>query len=366
MSNRVRSAIRALASDSLQAAPTALWRTLAPKSCVGVCYHLVAETRPAHLKHYAVLDPAAFEADLDYLDRNNGFIDYEALVERRSKTAAQRDNRALLTFDDGFSECATVIAPILKRRAISGVFFLITDLIDNKVLFRENKAALCIDKVLTTPVDVVEAISAELGLTTVRAPATSQTLFGHLSKSALELADLEASDPRSWPLIDWLLTKASARTDVLDALCDRLGVEPGAYLAAAKPYLTREQILELHADGFTIGAHSCTHRQLSDLTPEEAEREIVESCRAVQAITGQEKVPFAFPYFGGWLDRTWLADLRERHPFIGLFFDTDGLREDAPFIVQRVFGERFTRDSTLELILRRAWGRPAAWKRRVS
>ena len=366
MSNRVRSAIRALASDSLQAAPTALWRRLAPKSCVSVCHHLVAQARPSHLKHYAVLDPVAFEADLDYLDRHNGFIDYAALVERRSITSPPRDNRVLLTFDDGFSECATIIAPILKRRAVSGVFFLITDLIDNQALFRENKAALCIDRVLTTPMDVVAAITAELGLTTVRAPASSQPLFGHISKSALELAALEASDPRRWPLLDWLLTEASNRTEALDALCERLGVQPDAYLAAAKPYLTREQILELHANGFTIGAHSCTHRQLSDLSPEEAEREIVESCRAVQAITGQEKVPFAFPYFGGWLDRRWLAALRDRHPVIGLFFDTDGLREDEPFIVQRVFGERFTRDSTLELILRRAWGRPAAWKRRVS
>ena len=366
MSNRVRSAIRALASDSLQAAPTALWRTLAPKSCVSVCYHLVAEARPAHLKHYAVLDPAAFEADLDYLGRHNGFIDYETLVERRSMASPPRDNRVLLTFDDGFSECATVIAPILKRRAISGVIFLITDLIDNKALFHENKAALCIDRVLASPVDVAEAIIAELGLTVVRSPASSHVLFGHVGKSALELAAVETADPRLWPLLDWLLTEAPARTEALDALCERLGVQPDAYLAAAQPYLNREQILALHADGFTIGAHSCTHRQLSDLSPDEAEREIVESCRAVQAITGQAKVPFAFPYFGGWLDRRWLADLRARHPVIGLFFDTDGLREDAPFIVQRVFGERFTRDGTLELILRRAWGRPEAWRRRVS
>ena len=366
MSNHVRSAIRSLVSDSLQATPTALWRRLAPKSCVGVCYHLVAEARPAHLKHYAVLDPAAFEADLDYLDRHNGFIDYASLVERRRTTSPPRDNRVLLTFDDGFSECATVIAPILKRRGVSAVFFLITDLIDNRTMFRESKAALCVDRVLTAPLDIVEAITAELGLTAVRAPATSHALFGRFSKSALELADLEATDPRLWPLLDWLLTEASTKVEALDALCERLGVQPAAYLAAAQPYLSREQILALHADGFTIGAHSCTHRQLSDLSPDEAEREIVESCQAVQAITGQEKVPFAFPFFGGWLDRKWLADVRARHPVIGLFFDTDGLREDAPFIVQRVFGERFTHDSTLELILRRAWGRPAAWRRRVS
>jgi len=120
----------------------------------------------------------------------------------------------------------------------------------------------------------------------------------------------------------------------------------------------------LHADGFTIGAHSCSHRRLQDLSRSDAEHEIVESCRIVRYITDQPNVPFAFPYFGGGLDRAWLARLREQHDFIGLFFDTDGVREDEPFVVQRVFGERFSRDRTLDAILRRAWAHPAAWRRR--
>lgn len=362
----LRSRVRALVSDVLQTAPTAVWRRLAPKSCLGVCYHLVAESRPAHLKHYTVLTPAAFEADIDYLLSRFGVIDYAKLAERRSMASPPRDNRVLLTFDDGFAECATVIAPILKRRGMSGVFFIITDLIDNQVLFRETKAALCIDRALTTPVDVVDAITEEMGLRTVRTAASSAPLFGHLGQTALELAELQATNPRLWPLLNWLLTEASDRQDALDGLCARLGVSPEAYLAATPPYLSREQIQQLHADGFTVGAHSCSHRQLSDLSPEEAEREVVQSCRVIQDITGQAEVPFAFPYFGGWLDRTWLADLRARHPFVGLMFDTDGLKEDSPFVVHRVFGERFTRDSDLENILRRAWARPNAWRRRVT
>ena len=86
------------------------------------------------------------------------------------------------------------------------------------------------------------------------------------------------------------------------------------------------------------------------------------SCRIIRDLTGQREVPFAFPYFGGGLDRGWLARLRQRHEFVGLFFDTDGLREDAPFVVQRVFGERLGYDRTPDAILRRAWARPAAWR----
>ena len=144
---------------------------------------------------------------------------------------------------------------------------------------------------------------------------------------------------------------------MLDRLCQRLDVDVAGYVDKVKPYLSTEQILQLRSDGFTIGAHSCSHRRLQDLPLAEAEREIVESCRVIHDLTGQSSVPFAFPYFGGGLDRRWLAKLREQHPFIGLFFDTQGLRRDAPFVVQRVFGERIEETGSIDRLLRRAWVR---------
>jgi peptidoglycan/xylan/chitin deacetylase (PgdA/CDA1 family) len=153
---------------------------------------------------------------------------------------------------------------------------------------------------------------------------------------------------------------------LVQRLLARLGIDARDYLQKAQPYLTSEQLRQLQADGFTIGAHSCSHRWLQDLPRADAEREIIESCRIVGKITGQPSVPFAFPYSGGGLDRAWLAGLRERHDVIGLLFDTGGVREDAPFVIQRVFGERFSRDRSLDAILRRAWADPAAWRRRAA
>jgi peptidoglycan/xylan/chitin deacetylase (PgdA/CDA1 family) len=167
------------------------------------------------------------------------------------------------------------------------------------------------------------------------------------------------------PLLRWLLQLPASEEPRVQGLLARLGVDFRGYLRQAQPYLTRQQLRQLHADGFTIGAHSCSHRRLQDLTRADAEHEIVESCRIVRDITGQPNVPFAFPYFGGGLDRAWLAEVRAQHEFIGLFFDTDGVREDEPFVVQRVFGERFSRERSLDGILRRAWADPAAWRRRT-
>jgi hypothetical protein len=51
---------------------------------------------------------------------------------------------------------------------------------------------------------------------------------------------------------------------------------------------------------------------------------------------------------------------------IGLFFDTQGLRQDVPFVVQRVFGERFEGRESISRILRKAWRQRVSWPPQTS
>ncbi len=234
------------------------------------------------------------------------------------------------------------------------IFFIVTDLIDNRAVFLETRSALCVDAILRHPVDAVEAIVRDLGLE-ARLLTAEKTHRGGVPAQMAQ--QWQKFDPRLRPLLIWLLTIGPADTDLLDQLSRRLDVDAAEYVDKFKPYLSTEQILQLRSDGFSIGAHSCSHRRLQDLPLAEAEREIVESCRVIHELTGQASVPFAFPYFGGGLDRLWLTKLREQHPFIGLFFDTQGLRRDASFVVQRVFGERIEETGSIYRLLRRAWVR---------
>ena len=258
-----------------------------------------------------------------------------------------------LTFDDGFAECVSVVRPILLRHGANCIFFVITDLIDNGAVFLETKASLCVDAILRRPGNEVEALIREFGLE-ARVSTTDNADGTVPAQMARQWRRFE---PWLRPLLIWLLTIRPAEVALLDQLCRRLDVDAVAYVDKVKPYLSTEQILQLRSDGFAIGAHSCSHRRLQDLTLAEAEREIIESCRVIHQLTGQEFVPFAFPYFGGGLDRFWLAGLREQHPFIGLFFDTQGLRRDDEFVVQRVFGERIEETGSIDRLLRRAWVR---------
>lgn len=93
----------------------------------------------------------------------------------------------------------------------------------------------------------------------------------------------------------------------------------------------------LAADGFTIGAHTRTHPLLGAFRDQgRLENEIVGSCATVRRLTGEENIPFAFPFSGDGVDRHLLEELRIRYPFIGLIFDTRRLGRDRPFVVNRI------------------------------
>jgi peptidoglycan/xylan/chitin deacetylase (PgdA/CDA1 family) len=318
---------------------------------------MVSDTPLPHVKHYPFLKTTEFERDLTQLESHFKYLSYDRLLEQRSRAQSSGEPLMCITFDDGFSECATAVRPILLRHRASCIFFVVTDLIDNHNVFFETRSSLCIEAILKQSADAVEAIVRDLGIDTRLPTAENGYFHGVPAEMAKHWNRFE---PRLRPLLIWLLTIQPGDRDLLERLCQRLQVDAAGYLDQIKPYLSTQQILELRSDGFTIGAHSRTHRRLQDLSLGEAEREIVESCRIIRDLTGQASVPFAFPYFGDGLDRQWLANLRERHPFIGLYFDTRGMRKDSPWVVQRVFGERIEETGSIDRLLRRAWLRRLA------
>ena len=343
---------RRWARRALPFVPLSLLQRTLPEAVLCPCYHMVSDVPVPHLKHYRFLELAEFELDLRYLESHFHYLSYEQIVESRSAVDRRANPAVCLTFDDGFAECFSVVRPVLLRHGATCIFFIITDLIDNRDAFFETRASLCVDAVLQRPIDEVEALFRDMGLQAKLRVAEDTFRNAVPAEMARQWMTFE---PRVRPMVIWLLMTQTEDAELVDQLCQRLGVNVDRYVRLRKPYLSSEQILQLRSDGFTIGAHSCSHRRLQTLSGQEAEREIVESCRVIRDLTGQASVPFAFPYFGSGLDRQWLGELRQRYPFIGLFFDTQGLRRDSSFVVQRMFGERIDETGSLDRVLRRAW-----------
>jgi peptidoglycan/xylan/chitin deacetylase (PgdA/CDA1 family) len=126
------------------------------------------------------------------------------------------------------------------------------------------------------------------------------------------------------------------RATLADDLCAATGVDVGGYLAARKPYLTWAQVRELMAEGHTIGAHGLDHRELQVLDAAEIERQIVESCNAVRAVTMQQQIPFAVPFSLEGLDRSLLAGIARRNPQVGTIYGTNGFMPEPAGFTNRL------------------------------
>ena len=61
-------------------------------------------------------------------------------------------------------------------------------------------------------------------------------------------------------------------------------------------YLSWEEVRQLMARGFEFGSHTCSHRKLPQISPDEAERELGDSKREIEQHITTDGLPVAYPY----------------------------------------------------------------------
>jgi len=364
-----RKLLRAPLHALVNSVPLGVWKRLFPKDAITLCYHIVSDDELPHIKYYRYKNVARFEADLTYIQAHHRFISYDEVVRQRLQNASLPSNRFFLTFDDGLVECFTVIRPTLLKYGIRGAFFVTTNFIDNQKMFFENTISLCLE--------AVENLSIEQAAEFVRVLAVDQLMQDpnrreafNISQALFRRARIKPPATESHRLLIVLLLMLQQYDEGLVAkYCELLGLDPTAYLQHRPLYLTSAQIRQACAEGFTIGAHGTAHIKLRLMaSPQLIESEIVTSCDIIRQITGQKKVPFAFPYTGNGLEATFLADLLRRYDFIELFFDLQGLQSSPPFIVNRLWADlpldHDKNKANLAYQLSQAWSQAEIWSRR--
>lgn len=123
----------------------------------------------------------------------------------------------------------------------------------------------------------------------------------------------------NWPKRTAVITFDDGYTDNL-AACEELekrgmratwlivsgsiGREP-AWPSDGRPpgrLLTGSELREMHAAGMEIGSHTVNHVRLTESTPDELHRELVESKSTLEDLLGTAITSFAYPY-GAWDER---------------------------------------------------------------
>ena len=354
----------AFARTALAPVPLHFWQAAFPKDVVALCYHVVSDEDLPHLQLYPYKNAEQFEADVIFA--RSRATTYRQVADRRLEGKPLARNSILFTFDDGLTQCYDVARPILKKLGVDAVFFVTTDYLDDRETFFESTQSLCAAAIAT-----IDAARARKILATVEGDAAGadranfELATGRLAATRLPVADDAAIHDL------YLLTFGIAEGDRrLTRLCELLAVDVATYATRTPIFMSRKQVAGLAADGFTVGAHGRKHRSLEHLSVQDLEDEIVSSCDAVRSITGQTRVPFAFPYSGLGIERTVLAGIVQRNPLVELIFDSGCLRNDPQFIVNRVFADAPTVKGTdsralsnVPTALRNAWSVPSAWFR---
>jgi len=316
--------------------PFSVLKFMLRSKVIGLCYHVVSDKPLLHIKHiYPYKTPEMFEDDLVFLKQNYNLLSYEQLLEQYHLSKPLNPNSTFLSFDDGHSECFSIARPLLLKHEIPCMFFITTDFIDNRNMFYKNIASLCIERVKSIDnserMDFIKEINDCLG------------------------TNIESTES----FVLWILSLNVTEIDILNKVSYILEIDIEGYLTSHRPYLTSDEIKLLASDGFTIGAHTKKHPQLNLLNNDMIEEETVESCQIIRSLTGNDQIPFAFPFSGDGLDRDFLESVISRHKFIKLLFDTRMLRKDKDFIINRIpadapsFNE--DRTSTVPQLMRAAF-----------
>ena len=271
------------------------------------CYHTVNNKSQDHIRHlYTTINEKKFEDDIDFLSKHYEFISPDELLQSLSKKELPR-NKCILTFDDGYRECYDVIYPILKRRNIPAIFFIISDLVDNKNLSHFNKKSL---------------ILANLNSDSSKRIAKNILMDNHLFSGNLHM-DIKKLGMKN--------------TEIINLLGIQLNVNFENYLKELKPYLSAQQIKEMHSNGFGIGAHSNNHQKFIELDKDDQQLQIKESLDFIEKITMEPTRYFAFPYSSHGFN----SDLYGEFSDV-IFFDTfKGFQRSNFNIVQRFITDSF-------------------------
>tara|TARA_Y100001970_G_scaffold293438_1_gene440207 strand:- start:13956 stop:14966 length:1011 start_codon:yes stop_codon:yes gene_type:complete len=239
------------------------------KSLRIIFYHTVTDNKRNY--YFNSFNIATFKKQIKFFKKHYNIISLNEAIERANNNKSL-EKCLVITFDDGFSECYTTIAPILLEENISATFYVISDVIDNADMMWRNKLIYlesCLDKKKINKIK--QAFSNKY-----------KNILHIIDKSLLEFSDY-------WNYL-------SIKNNV-NIIWDIVSDEPlKDFLEKNKPYLTSSQIIDLHNSGFTIGSHSKSHPRFNVLKLNEIKDEISGSINTIFEKTNIKVDSFSYPF----------------------------------------------------------------------
>jgi peptidoglycan/xylan/chitin deacetylase (PgdA/CDA1 family) len=172
-----------------------------------------------------------------------------------------------VTFDDGYADNLALAAPVLQRLGIPATVFIATGYLDGGSMWNDR----VIEALRTTTRGTIDVDAAGVGRLPLDTPASRRAAIERV------LGALKYLTP-------------AARDTLADGLLRDATVSPPVNLM-----LTRKAVPQLRHAGLDVGAHTVTHPILAAVDRDAARREIEDSKRDLEVLTGSEVALFAYP-----------------------------------------------------------------------
>lgn len=230
-------------------------------------HHLVTNDDCPHISHlYSFKNESQFIKDLDYLLKYFTPLNVNDVVEYVRNDKPLSPNGFLMTFDDGFKEIRTVVAPILYQKGVPAIFFLNSSFLDNKDFFYRLKVSLLIDELLKNN--------------------KLKTIYARHLETSSEIKDIITELKK----INFL------NKNKTDAIAQESGFSFEEYVNKNQPFLTSAQVSDLLEMGFSIGGHSKNHPYLPILSTDAQVDQILGSTNFLAQKFNLKHRLFAFPH----------------------------------------------------------------------
>lgn len=217
-----------------------------------------------------------FERLMAHVARNYRVVPLARIVDWLEGNASAPERAVAVTFDDGFRNVLTDAAPVLERLDIPSTLFVSTDFVFNRDMLWPDRLAATLATTRERSLDVL------VGGETRAFNFTTREGKLHAHRELVALCKTIAQDER---------------LALIDQIVERLNVAPAQLQSAwegLRP-IEPEELERLPEFGITVGAHTCSHPILAKLPASAQARELSESKRLLESVTGVRCDQFAYP-----------------------------------------------------------------------
>lgn len=218
-----------------------------------------------------------FERLMQHVARYYQPVPLARIVDWLEGTDGPIDRAVGITFDDGFRNVLTEAGPVLKRLGIPSTLFVTTDFVFKKQMLWPDRLVSAI--ALTREPEIAPTgAKRSFDLTTRDAKLRANAALNALCKSLPQ----------------------PERLALLKDIQERLHVDEAQLASAWEGFrpIDPDEMRLLSGIGVTVGAHTCSHPIMARLSGAEQTRELGESKRLIEQVTGRACDSFAYPNGG--------------------------------------------------------------------